>query len=72
MARTPLEIIQQYIDQFERDLTLPEIQHDPERKARLEAKIDALETVKVDIDLESEKDVQAAVSPEPEILEDEV
>ena len=72
MLRTPLQIIQQYIDQFERDLTLPEVQHDPERKASLEAKIDALETVKVDIELESEKDVQAAASPEPEILEDEV
>jgi hypothetical protein len=72
MARTPLQIIQHYIDQFEQDLTMPEVQHDPERKASLEAKIHLLETVMVDIELESEKDEQALVSAGPEILEDEV
>ncbi|MEO8954346.1 MAG: hypothetical protein ABI396_15635 [Ktedonobacteraceae bacterium] len=75
MARTPLEIIQQYIDQFEQDLTTPAVQQDTEQKASLEAKIHLLETLKVDIELEVEKDVQAAESlssAAPEILEDEV
>lgn len=75
MARTPLEIIQLYIDQFEQDLATPAVQQDTERKASLEAKIQLLETVKVDIELESEKDAQAAESissAAPEILEDEV
>ena len=72
MARTPLQIIQQYIDRFEQDLTTSEVQQDSERKASLEAYIHLLETIVVDIELESEKDDQAAVSPGPEILEDEV
>jgi len=72
MARTPLQIIQHYIDQFEQDLTMPEVQHDTERKASLEAKMHLLETIIVDIELEAEKDVQASVSAGPEILEDEV
>lgn len=76
MARTPLQIIQQYIDQFEQDLTTSEVQQDSERKASLEVKIHLLETVKLDIELESEKDAQASDSissaAEPEILEDEV
>lgn len=76
MARTPLQIIQQYIDQFEQDLTTPEVQQDTERKASLEVKIHLLEMVKLDIELESEKDAQASESissaAEPEILEDEV
>ena len=76
MVRTPLQIIQQYIDQFEQDLTTSEVQQDTERKASLEVKIHLLETVKLDIELESEKDAQASKSissaAEPEILEDEV
>jgi len=72
MARTPIQIIQQYIDQFEQDLTMPDVQQDTNRQASLQAKIHLLETVKLDIELESEKDVQAAASAGPEILEDEV
>jgi hypothetical protein len=72
MARTPLQIIQQYIDQFGQDLTMPEVQRDPEQKASLKAKIHLLETIIVDIELESEKDEQASVPAGPEILEDEV
>ena len=72
MARTPLQIIQQYITQFEQDLTTSEVQQDSERKASLEAKKQLLESIIVDIELEAEKDEQAEVSPGPEILEDEV
>jgi hypothetical protein len=72
MARTPLQIIQQYIDQFEQDLTMPDVKQDTNRQADLKAKIQLLETVKLDFALESEKDDQVAVAAEPEILEDEV
>jgi len=72
MARTPLQIIQQYIDQFEQDLKTPDVKQDTNRQADLKAKIQLLETVKLDFALESEKDEQALVSAGPEILEDEV
>jgi len=72
MARTPLQIIQYYIDQFEQDLTMLEVQQDAERKARLVVNIHLLEAIIVDIALEAEKDEQASISAGPEVLEDEV
>ncbi len=72
MARTPLQIIQHYIDQFEQDLTMPEVRQDAARKASLEAQIHLLETIIVDFELEAEKDEQASMSVGPEIVEDEV
>lgn len=57
--RTPIEIIQHFIDEFQEALDhMPEVKKDRERTRLLEAKIYLLESVKLAIELEQQSEAR--------------